>query len=126
MSTDLLPCPFCEEAEHLECKWYSRNTASLQHCVRCKYCKTEGLLASSKAKAIAAWNRRFVCLDKNGDKVYSDSTFYIWSIDALRFVWDSEFLRWRTEWIEGELKGQRCDAMFANYEIELIMDPNTT
>lgn len=28
-------------------------------------------MCSTEAEAIAAWNHRFVCLDKNGNKVYA-------------------------------------------------------
>ncbi len=42
--------------------------------ISCETCATtsgefEG--EGAQAEAIAAWNRRFVCLDKNGDKVYA-------------------------------------------------------
>ncbi len=111
MSDTLLPCPYCGNepiptgagakvmCNNLNCPIYAREFSPW------------------------LWNRRYVCLDKNGDKVYSDSHFRIWGKDTLCFVWDVDFLRWRTKWIDGKSKGESCDAIFACFEIELVKEP---
>ena len=65
MSTELLPCPYCGSTESIPAKH------ATQHAVMCLMCKAMGPNMPSKEKAIAAWNRRFVCPDKNGKKVFA-------------------------------------------------------
>ena len=109
-------CPFCNS----DLIGVSGGMGSHPFSVKCARCLMEGPPERTREQAIAAWNRRYVCDDKNGKAVYADSHFRIWGKDILCFVWDSEFLRWGTRWVDGKLAGQSCDAMFANYEIELI------
>ncbi len=66
MSNELLPCPFCGEKA---IPMYPKSDGSYAS-VGCsnRFCSLRNLFT------VEDWNRRFVCLDKNGDKVYSDST----------------------------------------------------
>ncbi len=66
----LAACPFCGgEAEVVE-DFYD----CPRYWVRCKTCAGTAYGPDEnddKHKAIIAWNRRYVCLDKNGKKVYA-------------------------------------------------------
>lgn len=72
MSEKLLNCPFCgAEAEVME-DFYD----CPRFWVRCENCAGTAYGPDpndDEGEAIAAWNKRFVCLDRNGDKVFSDS-----------------------------------------------------
>jgi len=77
MSNELLPCPFCgATVGNAMAIWEIRGEGWRVGCVNeeCGMAKIITHPCPTRAEAIAAWNRRFVCLDKNGDKVYSDST----------------------------------------------------
>ncbi len=73
MSNELLPCPYCGSKAEVY-SFYGANSDKILYTPRCI---DVGCLAhrstqtyASKVEAITAWNRRFVCLDKNGDKVF--------------------------------------------------------
>ena len=58
-------CPFCGSDDcHVfpDISWFS---------VRCRGCDGEGPVKDTHEEAIAAWNRRYICPDKNGKKVYA-------------------------------------------------------
>lgn len=61
----------------------------------------------TEAEAIAAWNRRYVCPDKNGKPVYAGEWFNFLSDRdppvKLRFVWVQKTLRYMIENEEGSL-----------------------
>ncbi len=58
MSTELLPCPYCGgKPEPCGTRWVM--------------CVTEGCPNRASVYTPEQWNRRFVCLDKNGDKVFA-------------------------------------------------------
>ena len=60
MSTELLPCPFCG--------WPAESNAGGLDI----YCSNQyGCDAFDCSMSVKDWNRRFVCLDKNGDPVYA-------------------------------------------------------
>lgn len=70
MSDKLLPCPCCNgKAEASEGGFGPLDGDEILtiHFVTCADC---GLMSTGDtlAEAIAAWNRRYVCPDKNGDK----------------------------------------------------------
>ncbi len=74
MSTDLLPCPYCGSEAEIH-SFYGSNSDKVLYIPRCTSDTCIGhhhhKSYTSKAEAIAAWNRRFVGLDKNEDKVYA-------------------------------------------------------
>lgn len=62
---ELKPCPFCGT----ELCEIARSLTEYPYAVRCGWCHTEGPERPTKAEAIAAWNKRFVCLDEKGEPV---------------------------------------------------------
>ena len=68
MSNELLPCPFCGGEGRLNHTAIGTQFFPQIVCMKC-FLKCEP--CQSAAEAIAAWNKRFVCLDKNGDKVFA-------------------------------------------------------
>lgn len=110
MSKEALPCAFCGQAPEII-------SATVITWARCgnKDCYIGGIMMP-----LHIWNRRFVCLGKNGKKLFNDSKFRVWSKDILCFVWNPDFLRWRTKWVDGKSAGESCDALFTCFEIELI------
>ncbi len=74
MSTELLPCPYCGSKAEVY-SFYGANSDKILYTPRCidvaclahRFSQTY----ASKKEAIAAWNRRFVCLDKNRGKVFA-------------------------------------------------------
>lgn len=103
--TDLAICPFCGgEAEVVE-DFYD----CPRYWVRCKTCAGTAYGPDEnddKDKAIIAWNRRFVCFDKNGDKVYAgdDFNFILHGQPPIKlhFVWDASRLGYMYENEQGE------------------------
>lgn len=68
MSTDLLSCPFCGSKAEL----VSEHVSWQVRCTGGQQCATWPVTRwRDKNIVVAAWNRRFVCLDKNGDKVFA-------------------------------------------------------
>ncbi len=67
MSEELKNCPFCVP----DLVTTALGMSPYPFAVRCEKCSTEGPEKETKAEAIAAWNRRFVCPDKNGKAVYA-------------------------------------------------------
>ena len=63
-------CPFCGAEPELISN-NRHDTNRLRYWVQCKECRQRGAIVATEAKAWAAWNRHFICLDKNGKKVYS-------------------------------------------------------
>ena len=119
----LTACPYCGSDDCYvfpDISWFS---------VRCRGCGAEGPIKDTLAEAIAAWNRRYVCPDKNGDPVYAgdevkchvrrenrndDDPEY----DRGVVVFDKRGLLWRLK------TGVFQKSIMANYdEIELIKEP---
>ena len=69
MNNELLPCPFCGSEAKTEMAYYDYE----RFWVECVTCKASNYAPNyeEQAESITAWNRRFVCLDKNGDKVFA-------------------------------------------------------
>lgn len=74
------------------------------------------------AEAITAWNRRFVCLHKDGDKVYAGDKVNVYYRDAASAVgiieWDGRMHCWAIH-IANE-GNYRLDS---DTEIELVKEP---
>lgn len=62
---ELKMCLFCG------CKYSSVISNSTKYHVDCNRCHATGEEKWTEAEAIAAWNRRFVCPDKNGKAVFA-------------------------------------------------------
>lgn len=93
MSTKLLPCPCCNgKAETSEGGFGPIDAAPMfnLHFVGCTDC---GLLIAAKTMeaAIAAWNRRFVGLDRNGETITTVDTFYHEMGDGSEFECRAEY-----------------------------------
>ncbi len=92
MSTELSPCPYCGHKRRIQIDIQWRYA----HCDNCEADGPE--VEHSVDLAIAAANRRFVCLDKNGDKVFVGDDFNFVSRHhppiKLHFVWDAAKLRY--------------------------------
>ena len=99
MSTELLSCPFCgsEAKNEIDMPW---------RFVQCCECMTTGPETYNAEEAIAAWNRRFVCLDRNGKKVFAGDKVKGWLrpdevsdgdrlYDKGTIWWDDKMLLWR-------------------------------
>lgn len=65
MSNELLPCPFCGTTT---IAWTSvpRGVELI-----CTGCHIHGCEADTQEESARLWNRRFVCLDKHGEKVFA-------------------------------------------------------
>lgn len=123
MSTELLPCPCCNGKAKTSDGGFgpvNQNEVFSLHFVECGDC---GLMVAADTldKAIRLWNRRFVCLDKNGDKVFSDSKFLI-EKEMFMFKWHPEFLRYDIHFVNKPNAGARCSIVFCRKEIELIKE----
>ncbi len=69
MSNELLPCPYCgEEPQPRGTRWVM--------------CVTEDCPNRASAFTPEEWNRRFVCLDKNGNKVFAGDDFWFESFEV--------------------------------------------
>ncbi len=73
MSTELLPCPCCNGKAETSDGGFGPIDAMPMFNLFFVGCTDCGLLVAAKTleQAIAACNRRFVCLDKNGKKVFA-------------------------------------------------------
>ncbi len=74
MSNKLLPCPYCGATRgNALAIWKIKGEGWRVGCINeeCKMAKVLTKPYPTEAEAIAAWNRRFVCPDKNGNKVYA-------------------------------------------------------
>lgn len=126
MSDKLIPCPFCG---HTEYRTY-KNMAWLW--VReCKECVAKGPPCKTKEEAIAAGNRRFVCYDENGKKVYAGDEVKAYirpternsgdpEYDTGTLWWDKKDLLWRLA-ISGDDVTKKRICMFYD-QIELIAE----
>lgn len=66
--TELVACPFCGgEAAY---KYLPNLGVKISHAIGCTGCSVK-VFAQTEAEAIVAWNRRYVCDDKNGEAVYA-------------------------------------------------------
>ncbi len=71
MSNELLPCPFCGGEGRIMTA-LDHHAKAMRFCTTCTSCRADMYhWVNTEAEAIAAWNRRYVCLDKNGDKVFA-------------------------------------------------------
>lgn len=82
MSNELVPCPYCgSEIKLHQCIGQDRYDFDCD----CEY--TISIWAETEQEAIAALNRRFVCLDKNGQKVFvGDEVWLEFSADMPREI----------------------------------------
>jgi len=89
-----LKCAHCGE----ECKFVISKKTS-PHDIVC--CSQEKCALSKVVMFLHEWNRRFVCNDSNGDKVYAgDEVEYMWNsgtIKARGKVFWSDFAFWVTQ-----------------------------
>ena len=67
------PCPYCGDEPD--------STGAIV------WCATSGCPNQGRQMYKCKWNRRFVCLDKNGDKVFSDSKFRYGGGPPMVMVW---------------------------------------
>ena len=117
METSLNSCPYCGEEP------VSRGEGVVM-------CNNTKELCQNRASVftLAAWNRRFVCLDKHGDKVYSDSIVHIsaartgYRSDRYSIAWDKTYLHWHFH----PLDGGYIETVFTNNvsvdDIELVKE----
>jgi hypothetical protein len=86
---DLKPCPCCGQ--------WPRTRLTQQNQTEFR-CKTEGCPLSLGWCSVAAWNRRYVCPDKNGEAVFAGDgvrVLYGESRDLKgHVVWNKKHLRW--------------------------------
>ena len=121
------PCPFCgSEAElFMAGDYYVIRCGGNDHCpMGCVATCAE----SVEAEAIAVWNKRFVCLDKNGDSVFAGDSIRGWIRPQCRDIedpdhddgvmsWDARGLIWRLK------TGSFQKSIMHNYDyIELIKE----
>ena len=125
MSKEPIPCGNCGETTIP-----FRTDAELVQFV-CGCCGASGPWLHSQKECTAAWNRRFVCLDKNGDKVFAGDEVRAWlrhteiiegqaPYDEGVMWWDNKMLLWRVS-----LKGCKYEKkLFGTFydEIELIKE----
>ncbi len=67
MTNKKLKCPYCGSDLVVPA---TIGFGSHPWAAKCERCLAEGPTCRTKAEAIAAWNRRYVCDDKNGKPVY--------------------------------------------------------
>lgn len=96
MNEKLKVCPFCNGNAIAD-----SNHPQNGYTARCAgECEAE-IWGGSLEKAINDWNRRFVCLDKDGAKVFAGDEFNFNSKGRppikLHFVWSKQRLRWLYE-----------------------------
>lgn len=109
MSTELLPCPYCGEEPVIRGEGV----------VMCNNTKE---LCQNRASVftLAAWNRRFVCPDKNGDKVFAGDTVWVGTGVALY----KGIVTWRddhADWVVLR-KGRSVGWGIRSDEIELVKE----
>ncbi len=80
MSNELLPCPCCN-GKTIICKPLHQITGWVIRCTKA-CCLEMGLSTGQDShedleKLIAAWNRRFVCLDRNQEKVFAGDEVWL-------------------------------------------------
>lgn len=101
--TELKRCPFCGS----EATLYKRDTMCL--------CENQSCVIYGVGFTVAEWNRRFVCLDKNGEKVFEgDNVRHCGHIYVV--AWEGTRLRY-----ELQRNGHDWTAIFPDM-IELIKD----
>lgn len=116
MSDKLLPCPFCGGKASVSIGHNGEHEQLMY--VECVSCAGMADMYRYRAEAIAAWNRRYVCPDKNGKPVFSNSTFRYAGGSPMRMLWRA--LAWHM-FGEGKNKGaaRRIHGYMLN-NIELI------
>ena len=114
MSNELLPCPYC--GENPQRAYHNDNV--MCDCNRAEMSKRD-------------WNRRFVCPDKNGDKVFAGDKVTAWlrhteiiegqlPYDEGVMWWDNKMLLWRVA-IKGRTYEKKLFGTFYD-NIELIKE----
>lgn len=114
---NLKPCPFCGGEAETDFGFEDHDTKTYFYVV-CLKCGAEAIGCKTKAEAIAAWNRRFVRLDRNGKKVYAGDKVMVINDDG-----DIEDMQPIT--LGGQIVSYRGDVQCItdpsfNYAIELI------
>ena len=105
MSNELLPC-FCGATRgNALAVWEIAGEGWRAGCVNeeCLMAEVVTKPYPTEAEALAAWNRRFVCYDKNGKPVYAGDEFnflsdcdppiklhFAWSVPQLRYMYENE------------------------------------
>ena len=84
MSNELLPCPFCGgEAKPLKNYRMSGVCVGCEHSIENPHPAIQCLCCGGVMMGSAEhWDRRFVCLDKNGDKVFAGDDFWFESFEV--------------------------------------------
>lgn len=101
---ELAACPFCGATRgNALAVWEISGEGWRVGCVNeeCKMAKVLTQPYPTKAEAIAAWNKRYVCPDKNGNPVFAgDWCNYFSDADPpvrVRFVWIEPAVRYLVE-----------------------------
>jgi len=88
-------CPFCGSDDVVSIYDRSLNPKHRVFQCVCDNCHVNGELYRTEAEAAAAWNRRFVCKDKNGESVYEGNIVFAVGLGKkMKVVWDEWFLQW--------------------------------
>ncbi len=128
MSDKLLPCHSCGATRgNALSVWEIRGEGWRVGCVneKCVMAKVVTHPYPTEAEAITAWNKRFVCLDKNGDKVFAGDKVRLTiddgrngKIQLLACFIDSDKIPLPIEWIRED-----TDKRGLPLEIELEKEP---
>lgn len=90
--SELAACLHCNGAAMEDFTFVGRREET-KHYIFCQGCGAQTGLYKTKAEAITAWNRRYVCPDKHGKAVYAGDGVMV-AGETGRIVFCSERLAW--------------------------------